>query len=847
MLRVRSSLRIATVLETVLAVLLVGCAERSPTGTDTDSSATAASAELSARVVISAPFSRLDAANIPAFGPAGTGAAAEVAYVSLPPGSVDADSATISNLSTRQQISVALIDGGFDPVAIAATAGDELAIVLRAHANELAMSKTTVPRRRPPSIVRTDPPKGKTDVPLNTQITIVFNEPIDRSSLAGSVQLIQGERAIAGAVSLTPSGIVADFVPDAPLTAVTSYELVVTTGVRNSSGEQLDTELHVSFTTGTKLATSAAALDVSDVPNSVTAGIPVTISVTARDATGRIATGYEGTVHIASTDPTALLPSDHVFAANENGKYTFAATFQTSGTQTLTATDASVNTLKGSATFTVTPPLPTGAPSIAVTGFPGAVAIGQPLAFAVTVKSASGNDAQDYTGTLHFASTDPLAQLPPDYTFVAADHGIHVFTSTFESAGNQTMSVTDASSSIRGGAAVDVATVNGFAAISAGVVSSCGLSTSGAAYCWGTNDLGRIGDGTTQDNLSPVPVSGALHFSALRAASLQICGLATDGAAYCWGSNLFGALGSGTTSAPQMCYSSDWADEGVGNQPCSPSPTPVSGGLRFVALSSGLTTATCALTADGAAYCWGYNRDDELGSGSTTPCYNSADSATYVPSTPNHACSAVPLPVSGGLHFSSISSGGYHSCGVTTAATVYCWGYNQYGELGDGGTTNRRVPVPVATTLRFVAITTGGFHSCGLTIDGLAYCWGSNGLGELGNGTTTYSSVPVPVAGGRRFTLLTTGSSHTCGLTTSGDAYCWGENGGAFGDGTMANSTRPVPVAAGLRFLSLNAGSRHTCGVTAEGTYCWGANDYGQFGDGTLTSSIVPVKAGVRP
>jgi alpha-tubulin suppressor-like RCC1 family protein len=447
----------------------------------------------------------------------------------------------------------------------------------------------------------------------------------------------------------------------------------------------------------------------------------------------------------------------------------------------------------------------------------------------VTAKDASDKIVTAYTGTVHFASTDPGAQVPPDYTFVTGE-GSHIFTVTFLTAGNQTITVSDAAaSSISGSATADVVTVTGFAAISSGYVSSCGLTTSGIAYCWGSNDLGRLGDGTTQDNAVPVAVTGGLRFSALRTGSVQACGLATDGAAYCWGSNIFSTLGTGTTSAPQTCYSSDWADEGAGYQQCSPSPLPVTGGLHFVALSDGGSSAICGLTSNGEAYCWGYGRDGELGDGTMTS-------------------SPTPLLVSGGLHFASVSTSGYHSCGLTTAGVAYCWGYNDNGELGDASTVSHIVPKPVASNLRFAALSSGADHSCALTMDGTAYCWGVNSSGQLGAGAMTYSNSPVPVSGGLRFTSLSTDTNHTCGLTTSGEAYCWGQNfDGQLGDGTTTNHDFPVRVLGGLRFVALSAGHRHTCGMTTEVTYCWGANDYWQFGDGTSTSTVVPVKAAAKP
>jgi alpha-tubulin suppressor-like RCC1 family protein len=188
------------------------------------------------------------------------------------------------------------------------------------------------------------------------------------------------------------------------------------------------------------------------------------------------------------------------------------------------------------------------------------------------------------------------------------------------------------------------------------------------------------------------------------------------------------------------------------------------------------------------AYCWGANEDGQLGNGATTN-------------------SSSPVVVAGALKFSAVSAGGDHTCGVTTAGVAYCWGFNYYGELGTGSTTTApqqcssfpcsTMPVAVTGGLAFVAVSAGEQHSCGVTTSSQAYCWGFNGFGQLGNGSTTDSSSPVAV-GGFNFQSVSAGlgnHAHSCGLTTGGVAYCWGANySGQLGNGSTTNSSTPVRV-----------------------------------------------------
>jgi alpha-tubulin suppressor-like RCC1 family protein len=272
-----------------------------------------------------------------------------------------------------------------------------------------------------------------------------------------------------------------------------------------------------------------------------------------------------------------------------------------------------------------------------------------------------------------------------------------------------------------------VAGGHSFSSLSAGWEQSCALTATGAAYCWGTNTYGGLGDGSATNSRTPVQVTGALTFTSIGTGNVFACGLTPAGDAYCWGNNTYGQLGIGSTS-PDVCNS----------EACSKTPVAVSGGLTFVALSVGYWHA-CGLTSGGAAYCWGDNADGQLGAATTEKC---AGLGTVL------SCSMVPLLVDGGLTFATLSAGSFHSCGVTTGDAGYCWGFNADGQLGNGTTTTTATPTAIGGGLTFAAVSASGrWHSCGLSAAGIVYCWGYNGLGQLGTGATSSAYVPVPVVG----------------------------------------------------------------------------------------------------
>src|SRR6266566_2068549 len=328
----------------------------------------------------------------------------------------------------------------------------------------------------------------------------------------------------------------------------------------------------------------------------------------------------------------------------------------------------------------------------------------------VAVQDSLGNPLRGATDTVTLAlAPNPNNAILLGSTTVAAIDGIATFADLrVDRPGSGYTLAATAARRTEVTSAVFVVRVT-FASVNGGYVHTCGVTTGGAAYCWGDNFFGQLGDGTTAGRTTPVPVAGGLRFAAVSAGSFHTCGVTTGGAASCWGDNSSGQLG--TRVVDHTMYRS--------------SPGRVVGVHGFATVSAG-NVHTCGMTTHGVAYCWGYNVWGQLGDGTTTQ-------------------RSIPVPVTGGLRFAVVDAGSYFSCGVTTGGAAYCWGENLDGELGDGTTTSWSTPVPVSGVLNFAAVGAGWYHTCGMTTTAGAYCWGYNGHSQLGEGTTITSLTPVPV------------------------------------------------------------------------------------------------------
>jgi alpha-tubulin suppressor-like RCC1 family protein len=289
----------------------------------------------------------------------------------------------------------------------------------------------------------------------------------------------------------------------------------------------------------------------------------------------------------------------------------------------------------------------------------------------------------------------------------------------------------------------------------------------------------------------PAPVAGDLHFTALTASYTHVCGLASGGEAYCWGSNDAGETGTGSTGGSVAA------------------PTAVSTALRFTQISAqgvGFGNSSCGLTAAGEAWCWGDNQFGQLGDGTTTS-------------------SAVPVQVESPVPFASIQTGYFHSCGVATTGELWCWGEQEASPGAFGAMPVGLYPTPqtLHEEFRFTQLSPGRNYTCALNTEQAAFCWGSDlSVGSLGQDQVNEgSAVPLPVAVDQTFiSISSTTFKETYGLTAEGAVYRWGSPGN---DVAQA----PPVLLAQLGFLQMDgglepvSGYNGACGITSGGAvYC---------------------------
>ncbi|MGH2902659.1 MAG: RCC1 domain-containing protein [Solirubrobacteraceae bacterium] len=235
---------------------------------------------------------------------------------------------------------------------------------------------------------------------------------------------------------------------------------------------------------------------------------------------------------------------------------------------------------------------------------------------------------------------------------------------------------------------------------------------------------------------------------------------------------------------------------------------------------------TCALVSEGSIDCWGENYYGQVGNGTNRNKYTA------------------PVAVSGISTAIEVAAGGFHTCALLSGGSVDCWGYNKYGELGDGTKQERTTPVAVSGITNAVQISSGGFHTCAVLSSGKIECWGENAFEQLGDGTSENSLTPVAVSGISTATSVTAGGLGTCATLSGGKVDCWGYGEfGELGDGKTENSSVPVAVSGITEAVAVAAvGDFQACARLSTGTIdCWGDNEDGELGDGTTENSSVPV------
>ena len=410
-------------------------------------------------------------------------------------------------------------------------------------------------------------------------------------------------------------------------------------------------------------------------------------------------------------------------------------------------------------------------------------------------------------------------------------------------AGGQNVTITGTNFMPKGKKIVQTANSNGY---------SLALSADGTVYTWGRNEYGQLGNGVTATN-SPVPVAVKTAGTPMEGKTIvQISAkvwyalaLASDGTVYSWGFNSWGQLGNGTS--------------GTANNASAPVAVKTAGtpmeGKTIVQVAAG-ATHSLALATDGTIYAWGKNEYGQLGNDSTT------NSPVPV------AVKTAGTPMDGKTII-QIHAGYEHSLALASDGTVYAWGRNNSGQLGKNDATDAHIPAAVQTLGTpmagkvIVQLAAGNSQSMALASDGTVYTWGWNQYGQLGNGTTTNSRIPVAVVttgtplAGKTISQIAAGNAHALAMTDDGTVYTWGWNQyGQLGNNSTINSSLPVivkttgtPLAGKMITQIASGGSPNSLVLANDGTmYTWGWGQHGQLGNGTIgTDAKTPLAVSTAP
>lgn len=406
---------------------------------------------------------------------------------------------------------------------------------------------------------------------------------------------------------------------------------------------------------------------------------------------------------------------------------------------------------------------------------------------------------------------------------------------------------------------VVVTALSGAREVTVGTGFACALVdavTDSKPYCWGRNSVGQLGDGSAVAKASiRVPVTGIATADSIDAGNGQVCALpAGSMTPQCWGYNANGEVGDGTTTNRST-------------------PVPVSGLTNATNVSAGGTLGSderghsCSVTSSGTVQCWGRNLSGQLADGTDTD----RSTPVTVQRDDDYDHDEVNLVDLGGMV--EVSVGGLHSCGIAADSSVWCWGANASGQLGDGTTNERHYAVHVQLNgddpdndhplTGVVAIATGHDFSCAMRFTGSVRCWGGNDDGQLGIGPEAQQSYPrlLPTLNGDpddpalRADLLVAGGGHACARRVDGALVCWGNNdNGQIGDGGTSDALLPTPVydmgptdddvpsSSRPVVVSVGVGRFNTCAALVDTVVrCWGDNTYNQLGDGIGPTSVAPV------
>jgi alpha-tubulin suppressor-like RCC1 family protein len=329
-------------------------------------------------------------------------------------------------------------------------------------------------------------------------------------------------------------------------------------------------------------------------------------------------------------------------------------------------------------------------------------------------------------------------------------------------------------------------------------------------WAWGFNGSGPLGDNTTTARSSPVrEITSSTNWCQVSAGCFHTSALKTDGSLWTWGNGACGRLGDNTTTARsspvrEITSSTNWCQVSAGGY------------------------HTSALKTDGSLWAWGLNTCGRLGDNTNT------------------TRSSPVREITSSTNWCQVSAGCFHTSALKTDGSLWAWGSNNLGRLGDNTATDRSSPVrEITSSTNWCQVSAGGYHTGAIKTDGSLWAWGFNGSGRLGDNTTTSRSSPVrEITSSTNWCQVSAGCTHTSALKTDGSLWAWGNNGsGRLGDNTATARSSPVQeITSSTNWCQVSAGY-HTSALKTDGSlWSWGNNGSGRLGDNTATARSSPVR-----